>query len=119
MIISTGSTKVGVPLPSAYRKPLARAALASFLRRAGVDLPLPPGPGPARAGRPIPRRGRADPVPAGGAGGPVEGPACDVADHESSGYHPPSVRVTGRAMAWVTLAAFSVTAAIGFLRLFY
>jgi hypothetical protein len=38
MVISTGHTKVGVPLPSAYREPAGRAALASFLRLAGVDL---------------------------------------------------------------------------------
>ena len=119
MIISTGTTKVGVPLPSAYRKPLARAALASFLRHAGVDLPSLRG-----LGLPVPvkpSRAVAGPILSrpGGAGGPAEGPACDVADRESSGYHLPSVRVTGRAMAWVTLAAFSVTAAIGLLRLFY
>jgi hypothetical protein len=141
MIISTGSTKVGVPLPSAYRKPLARAALASFLRHAGVDLPSLRG-----LGLPVPvkpSRAVAGPILSrpGGVGGPAEGPAGegggsserssgrsgtplgvpvrDVADPGASGYRPASVRVTGRAMAWVTLAAFCLTAAIGLLRLFY
>ncbi len=74
MIISTGSTKVGVPLPSAYRKPPARAALASFLRHAGVDLPSLRG-----LGLPVPvkpSRAVAGPILSrpGGAGGPAEVP---------------------------------------------
>ena len=88
MIISTGSTKVGVPLPSAYRKPLARAALASFLRHAGVDLPSLRG-----LGLPVPvkpSRAVAGPILSrpGGAGGPAEGPAG-----EGGG---PSERSSGR-----------------------
>lgn len=39
MVISSGNTKVGLSLPSAFRKPMGRNVLASFLRRAGVDLP--------------------------------------------------------------------------------
>lgn len=39
MVISSGHTKVGLSLSTAFRKPMARNALASFLRHAGVDLP--------------------------------------------------------------------------------
>jgi len=174
VVISTESAKVGVPLPCAYRKPMARTVLASFLRRAGVDLPalrglgLPapvqparavagpilsrsagPGPGPAWPDVPVPpltvlhdRAGPAGPsgsagffgVRAGGlvgvsaaraAGGPAApGHAAGGATRAGgegliSRRRPTPVRVGGRVIAWLTLAAFALTAAIGLLRVFY
>jgi hypothetical protein len=109
VVISTGSTKVGVPLPSAYRKPMARAVLASFLRRAGVDMPALRG-----LGLPVPVQ------PARAVAGPIlSGPARAGHQGARSGRRRTQVRVGGRALAWLTFVAFALTAAIGLLRLFY
>jgi hypothetical protein len=112
MIISAGATKVGLPLPSAYRKPMARNALASFLRRAGVDVPSLRGlglPAPVLAPRTV--------------AGPILSrptwPAVNEAGVRSGlSRRRPSVRVGGRALTWITVAALALTAAVGLLRLF-
>jgi hypothetical protein len=142
MAIADGPTKIGLSLRSVYRKPMAREALAGFLRRAGVDLPSLRGlglPAPVLAPRTVagpilsrptwPARG----PQARGSGrtgqpdkdnfeyffdhfGGVGSPTDNAAD--VGGRRRPSVRVGGRALTWVTFAALALTAAVGLLRLF-
>jgi hypothetical protein len=146
MVISAGETKVGLPLPAARRKPLARAALASFLRHAGVDAPSLRGlglptpvltprtvAGPILSRPPWPGAG-----PAAGASSPWDQPdeghqglldggretsRGDAGTAASSGgarggAAPPPVRVKGRVLAWISLAALALTAAVGLVSLF-
>jgi hypothetical protein len=135
MIISAGPSKIGLPLPAVYRKPMARDVLASFLRRAGVDLSSLRGlglPAPVVAPRTVAGPILSRPAwPASGspgsgsrqeAGPPANsaGGALGPGDGQAEGRWPsrPSVRVGGRALTWVTLAALALTAAIGLLRVF-
>jgi hypothetical protein len=133
MVIATGHAKVGVPLPSAYREPAGRAALASFLRLAGVDLVSLRSLGfPVAA---LPPKGVAGPVlsrpalsesalsdeaslePGGDISSPLGQFPGEVEGAGPGNRHRPSVRVSGRTMAWITLAALTVSAAVGLLRL--
>ncbi|HTT92249.1 MAG TPA: hypothetical protein VMF65_22030 [Acidimicrobiales bacterium] len=130
MIISAGPARVGLLLRVVYRKRVARDVLASFLRRAGVDLASLRGlglPVPVLAPRTVagPILSRPD-WPAPDCPAP-DRPAPDrpAPDRPASG--PPAtgrrrltpVRAGGRALAWVTLAAFALVAAVGVLRIFY
>ncbi len=130
MVVSSGDTKIGLSLPAVYRNPPARDALASFLWRAGADpslgemgIPRPasrqrsrPGSHPAQSTRPQQpqRRGATpDPSPTGPRGGiAIDGPSLSPPRQPQA----PSVRVKGRALAWVTFGALFLTVAIGALR---
>ena len=114
MVISSGRTKVGLSLSTAFRKPMARNVLATFLRHAGVDLPslrglgLPvpvdrlravAGPILARPGWPASasvRRQRQGWGRGDGAGGGGTGQRL-------------AVRSKGRALAWATFTALALT----------
>ncbi len=142
MAIADGPTKIGLSLRSVYRKPMAREALAGFLRRAGVDLPSLRGlglPAPVLAPRTVAGPILSRPAwPARGSQGtgtwqtgrPDDDNFEYFFDHLGAmgsspghaavvgGRHRPSVRVGGRALTWVTFAALALAAAVGLLRLF-
>ena len=130
MVVSSGDTKIGLSLPAVYRNPPARDALASFLWRAGADPSLGelgiPRPASRQRSRPAsqpgqstrqeqahPRGAMPDPSPTGPTGHiSVDGCSPALAGQPEA----PSVRVKGRALAWVTFAALFLTVAIGALR---
>jgi hypothetical protein len=133
MVISSGRTKVGLSLSVAFRKPMARNVLATFLRHAGVDLPSLRGLGlpvpvdrPRAVAGPIltrsgwPASGSLPPASEGGAdrGGVGRGGAGRGGAGRGGTGQRLAVRSKGRALAWVTFAALALTTAVGLLHVF-
>ena len=120
LVVSSGDTKIGLSLPAVYRNPLARDALASFLWRAGADPSLGEMGIPRPASRPVSRTGLSgsrpvDLTPSYEASAPMGGQPTTPPDKSQA----PSVRVKGRAMAWVTFAALALTVVIGAFRVLH
>jgi hypothetical protein len=126
LVVSSGDTKIGLSLPAVYRNPVARDALASFLWRAGADPSLGEMGIPRPASGPTTRPGlrscrpmvAAPRLQAPSHRAPPEGwvPTGGQATAPADEPQAPSVRVKGRALAWVTFAALALTVAIGALR---